>query len=334
MRLYICMHNVFCVALFAIVLLLVWQLSYATRLLDRIVEYRTMQQDEDREDGESSDPMSLPVGVRLLRDVPYGADEKQRMDIYLPSQAVGAPVIFMVHGGAWRLGDKAAKSVVENKIARWVSRGFIFISINYRMLPKTAPAAQAEDVALALATAQAQAVSWGGDPAKFILMGHSAGAHLVALLAASPDKAYRLGAEPWLGSILLDSAALDVVEIMGAKHALFYDNAFGDQAAHWKTVSPYYLLSATAAPFLLVCSTLRSDSCPQAVRFASRATALNVRAEILRQDLSHKDINRLLGVAGGYTDAVESFMASLDESARQLLTDFKDASDTSLLFAS
>ena len=67
--------------------------------------------------------LALPAGVRLLRDVAYGSDREQRMDVYLPPpaklQAESAPVILMVHGGAWRVGDKAHRPVIENKVARW-----------------------------------------------------------------------------------------------------------------------------------------------------------------------------------------------------------------------
>jgi acetyl esterase/lipase len=225
----------------------------------------------------------------------------------------------MVHGGAWRLGDKGASAVVENKVARWVPRGFIFISANYRLLPETAPVEQAQDIAGALATAQGKAASWGGDPAKFIVMGHSAGAHLVALLAASPAKASNLGVRPWLGTVLLDSAALDVVRIMETRHFRFYDRAFGGDPAYWRAASPFHALSESAAPFLAVCSSRRSDSCPQASGFVAKAKSLNVRASVLEQDLSHKDINQRLGAEGRYTDAVESFMGALDESVLRAL---------------
>ena len=140
--------------------------------------------------------------VTILRNVRYGNADLQTMDVYLPRKPqTGMPVIFMVHGGAWRFGDKTARSVVLNKVARWVPRGFILVSVNYRMLPTARLLQQAEDVARALATAQAKAASRGGDPAKFILMGHSAGAHLVALLDADPALAYKAGARPWLGVV-------------------------------------------------------------------------------------------------------------------------------------
>ena len=310
---------------FSIALLLLWQPSHAGPIRDYIAAHRAARQVEDAGDSEPSGSASLPGGTRVVRDVPYGKDDLQRMDVYLPPQAENAPVIFMVHGGGWRRGDKGAESVVENKMTRWVPKGFIFISTNYRMLPKTAPVEQAQDIASALAFAQGKAASWGGDPAKFIIMGHSAGAHLVALLVASPAMALKAGVHPWLGTLSLDSAALDVVQTMEAKHYRLYDKAFGSDPAYWKAASPYHALTETATPFLAVCSTRRSDSCPQATRFAAKATSLKVRASVLEQDLSHKDINQNLGMEGRYTDAVETFMGTLDESVRRALNNHPGA---------
>jgi arylformamidase len=257
--------------------------------------------------------------ARLLKDIAYGPDERQRMDIYLPRQPAGAPVIFMVHGGAWRLGDKAAQSVVDNKVGRWVSKGLIFISANYRMLPHTGPVEQAQDVARALAMAQSQAATWGGDPVKFILMGHSAGAHLVALLAASPQRFLALGVRPWLGSVMLDSAALDVVTLMGPPHARLYDQAFGRDPTYWRAASPWHALSSEATTMLVVCSSRRDDSCSQAESFVARAVSLGAKATVLAQDLSHRDINMRLGLEGAYTETVEAFMAGLDKTIARML---------------
>src|SRR6185295_4587727 len=129
---------------------------------------------------------SLPPGVTVERDVSYGTFPRQRMDVYLPTGTRTGAVIVMVHGGAWRIGDKSMPQMVGNKVARWVPRGDVFVSINYRMLPQADPLTQADDVARALAAVQARAASWGADPRRVILMGHSAGAHLVALLSARP----------------------------------------------------------------------------------------------------------------------------------------------------
>lgn len=284
------------------------QAALAGPLLDKIKE-RHAARDADRA---VETPLELPAGASLIKDLPYGPGPRERMDVYLPKQANKAPVIFMVHGGAWRTGDKAAQQVVANKVMRWVSQGFILVSSNYPLLPDAKPLQQAEAVARALATAQAKAPSWGGSADHFILMGHSAGAHLVALLAASPTLAAAQNAKPWLGTVALDSAALDVETIMQARHMRFYDQAFGDDPTYWQQTSPNYVLATGTAPLLAVCSTLRKVACEQAELFAGHATSLNVSVSLLKLNNTHKEINQLLGTPGTYTDTVERFMASLD----------------------
>lgn len=242
----------------------------------------------------------------IERDVAYGSDEDQRFDVYAPLGASGVPVIFMVHGGGWARGDKAAARVVDNKVAHWLPRGFAIVAVNYRMLPKIDPIEQASDVARALAAAQRQATRWGGDPHKFILMGHSAGAHLIALLAARPGLAASQGVQPWLGAVLLDSGALDVPEIMNGRHPGLYDRAFGSDPAYWQASSPFHQLSRGGPPLLLVCSIRRFDACPQAERFVAKAGSFGTRAEVLRLDLSHGEINSQLGAAPDYTAAVDA----------------------------
>ncbi|GBG15789.1 esterase [Novimethylophilus kurashikiensis] len=260
----------------------------------------------------SSATVALPSGSKVLKDLSYGGDPLQRMDVYLPSQAIDAPVILMIHGGGWRRGDKAMATVVENKVRHWLPQGFIFVSANYRLLPQADPLKQGEDVARALAEVQSRAKQWGGDPHKVILMGHSAGAHLVALLTASPDLAYAQGAKPWLGTVSLDSAAIDVVDVMKGRHYRLYDPAFGNDEDYWKAASPMQQLSSKSRPLLLVCSSIRSDHpCDASRRYVERASTIGVRAELLAQPLSHKAINQDLGLQGDYTEAVEQFMEKL-----------------------
>ena len=263
---------------------------------------------------------ALPPGVRAIRDVAYGADAQERFDVYLPGQpAHGAPAIFLVHGGAWAFGDKASARFVENKVARWVPRGFIVISADYPLVPAATPLQQARDLGLALATAQRMAAAWGGDRRRFILMGHSAGAHLLSLISAAPSLALERGATPWLGTVALDSAAYDVAEIMQGRHLPLYDAAFGSDPAGWTVASPYQRLDARIAPFLAVCSSRRMDSCPQAQRFVARAVGLGARARVQPEDLSHEEINERLGLPSDYTAAVEAFMRSLDPAVAQRL---------------
>ena len=251
------------------------------------------------------------AGAQVLRDVAYGSDPRQRFDVYVPRRAHDAPVVFMVHGGGWRNGDKAMDNVVDNKVSRWVPRGVIVVSANYRMLPDADPLVQARDVAAALAAAQRKVATLGGNPDRFVLMGHSAGGHLVALLAAAPQIARDAGARPWLGTVLLDAGTVDVVAKMRQRHLPLFDTAFGDDPRFWASVSPMQRLHARPAPILAVCSSQRQDSCPPNRRFVDRVRSLGGRAELLPQALSHRDINVQLGEENAYTQAVEEFLRSL-----------------------
>ncbi len=247
---------------------------------------------------------------RVLRDVPYGADARQKFDVYLPARPTG-PVILMVHGGAWAVGDKAAPGVVKNKVRHWVDDlGYVLVSANYRMLPAAQPVEQAADVARALAAVQKQAPQWGADPKRLVLMGHSAGAHLAMLLHASPKMVADAGAQRWRVTVSLDSAAMDVEQLMRAPHARLYDRAFGKDPAYWQAASPYHHVSAPGAPALLmICSKLRDDDpCAQALHFEKKAAHFGHVITIWGRDLNHADINAQLGAPGMYTDLVTNWL--------------------------
>lgn len=273
--------------------------------------------------GEPEAQLKATGQMLILRDVPYGGNKLQRFDVYAPKDAANAPVIFMVHGGGWKRGSKSARSVVQAKVTRWVPKGFVVVSTNYRMLPTLNPQEQAWDVAQALAKAQSMASGWGADRQKFILMGHSAGAHLVSLIHASPVLATGRGASPWLGTVSLDSAALDVVAMMERRHLPLYDRAFGRDPGFWHATSPQHQMGKGMAPLLAVCAAERPDTpCEQAERFRDKAQELGNRVAVLPVKLSHREINLHLGDLGphaAYTEAVEQFMASLDADVAQRL---------------
>jgi acetyl esterase/lipase len=261
---------------------------------------------------------ALPPGTKVARNVAYGTHRLQSMDVYVADGTVApAPVIVMVHGGGWMIGDKASPGIVGAKATRWLPRGFVFVSVNYRMLPDFPVATQADDVAAAIAHVRRRAAAWGGDPARIVVMGHSAGAHLVALVSADPPR-WRLS--PWLGTVALDGAGLDVEAMMGKRHYRLYDRVFGADPAAWAAVSPAAALRAGGVPVLAVCSRVRPDNpCAQSDSFAAKARAVGVRAEVHPEGLDHAGINRELGKDGGYTRAVERFLSSLDPAlARRL----------------
>ncbi len=253
----------------------------------------------------------LPAGARVERDFAYGPDPAQRLDVYLPSDGASGAIVVLVHGGAWTVGDKASSDVVDAKLAHWLPAGIVVASVNYRMLPLAGPLDQASDVARAIAAIQARAASWGADPARVVVVGHSTGAHLTGLLAADPALREADGAPPWLAAILLDSAALDAVELMRAPHPPVYDQAFGTDPAAWPQLSPLHRLQVPPVPLLLVCSEARPRSVRAAQRLAAAVTTLEGRAEVHEVALSHAEINASLGLDPAYTQRVDAFLKSV-----------------------
>ncbi|HWU62200.1 MAG TPA: alpha/beta hydrolase fold domain-containing protein [Ensifer sp.] len=247
----------------------------------------------------------------VRRNLAYGADPAQKLDVYVPAAASKAPVIVMMHGGAWALGSKSAQSVVDAKAAHWLPRGYVFVSVETRLLPAANPLEQAHDLAAALAYVRKHAAEWGGDGGRIVLMGHSAGAHLAALLEADPSLGGKSAPQPVLGTVSLDSAAYDVTQIMSGRHMGLYDRAFGSDPAFWRAASPSLQVRGKPAPALLVCSSRRRESCDQAAGFAAILKRAGARATVLPQNLSHMDINAELGKDGAYTAAVDKFLASL-----------------------
>lgn len=287
--------------------------SLVERLRQRMAARRgSLDDGSDSDTAEAEGSFRLPPGATIERDVSYGADPAQRLDVYYPAGASGAPVILYVHGGGWRRGDKAMPQMVRNKVPHWVGKGMVFVSTNYRMLPAANVLEQAQDVGRALAFVQSRAGGWGGDSARVIVMGHSAGAHLASLMTADASLVRRHGVQRWLATVAIDSAAFNMETIMQRPHYRFYDPVFGTDPSFWREASPTYRLKAEpAAPMLLVCSSQREDSGPPAREFAAKATAFGGHVTVLSIDLNHMQINDLLGVRGGYTEAVDAFLKSV-----------------------
>lgn len=259
------------------------------------------------------------ASTNIIGNIAYGPDPKQKFDVYLPNRPHNAPIIMMIHGGGWKGGDKTNKHVIQNKISRWVSKGFVFVSLNYRLLPRANPLEQIRDIARALAKVQLMARNWNAAPHQIIVMGHSSGAHLAALLAASPALVLAHGAKPWLATIVIDTAAFDIPDIMNGPHHRLYDNAFGNNRQFWKLVSPIHNMKTPPAPLLIICSTLRRKVCPRSKAFVKKSKELGGRVNLLRISKSHRELNSDLGLPGSYTQQVERFMTSLSLNIATLL---------------
>ena len=124
-------------------------------------------------------------GVELLRDIPYhdtGRDE-HLLDIYRPASGDGPwPIVFYTHGGGFRILSKDTHWVMALSFAR---HGFMVVSINYRLAPRHRFPAAIEDASTALAWVGANIARYGGDPARLVLAGESAGANLATALAVA-----------------------------------------------------------------------------------------------------------------------------------------------------
>lgn len=134
-------------------------------------------------------PAQTSPGVEVRADISYTeglpADAaKHKLDLYLPQGKTSFPVLVFVHGGSWRTGDRAAYVALGDRFAR---AGIGVAIPSYRLMPQNPHPAQIEDVAAAFAWVYRNIAQYGGDPTKIYASGHSAGAHLVALLALDEE---------------------------------------------------------------------------------------------------------------------------------------------------
>lgn len=118
-------------------------------------------------------------GIETVRDLRYGTGPRHRLDVYTPRGAHGAPVVVFFYGGGWVEGDKAQYGFVARALA---ARGIVTIIPDYRLYPETRFPGFIEDAAVATRWAHDHARSFGGDPRRLVVMGHSAGAYLAAML--------------------------------------------------------------------------------------------------------------------------------------------------------
>ncbi|ACK50966.1 esterase/lipase/thioesterase family protein [Methylocella silvestris BL2] len=135
-------------------------------------------------------------------DVAYGVEPRHRLDVYAPAAASSAPVVIFLHGGGWETGAKEDDRFVMGGL---VGRGFVAITLNYGLYPAVRYPVFLEDAAMAVAWAKDHARGFGGDPARVVLLGHSAGAYIAAMLSLDVR---------WLGGVGLDPAS-DIAAAIG-----------------------------------------------------------------------------------------------------------------------
>ena len=249
-----------------------------------------------------------PANAKVVRDVIYadapGLDPGDvRADVYIPDDADNAPVILMMHGGAWTFGNKL--SALGMFQARYFNdQGFVFIAVNYRLSPAHPFPAQQQDTAAAIAYFHEHATEFGGDPNSIFLMGHSAGAHMAALTAIDPDYLDAFDLTPGVikGVVAMDSAAYNMART-GSDGDIpeFYHSTFtSDDPDVWTAASPTLLVEETTdtPPFLLLYVN-RAVAPSRAKELAEALNSAGHKAEArLVKNRDHKSLNDRLGAKG------------------------------------
>jgi acetyl esterase/lipase len=256
----------------------------------------------------------LPPGMAELS---YGSDPLQRLDLVAPPGNQRPPLVLFVHGGGWSIGDKRGAEAA--KAEHFLGRGLAFASVNYRLVPKASVEEQAADIAGAIAFLRANAARSNYDGNRIVLMGHSAGAHLAALVGTDPRYLGAAGVPMGAikGVVLLDGAGYDIARQMtqpGNPVAAMYDAAFGPDIARQRALSPtFHAAAPNAANWLILPVASRADSTAQSQALAAALAAAGSRATVTPvPDSSHRKLNRGLGSDGDFATAeVDKFLAWL-----------------------
>ena len=123
-------------------------------------------------------------------DIAYGGGERQRLDVYTPRNAKNRPIIVFWYGGGWEDGKKSQYRFVGAALA---DAGYVAVLPDYRLYPEVKFPAFVQDGAAAMAWVVSHAGEIGGDPGRIFVAGHSAGAHLAAMLAYDRSQLERVG---------------------------------------------------------------------------------------------------------------------------------------------
>jgi acetyl esterase/lipase len=263
-------------------------------------------------------PVLLAVSVlsgsqtqEVKRTFPYAdpAHERQVLDVYSRQNAKNLPVIFWIHGGGWQTGDK---SNVYGKPKVFLDRGFVFVSTNYRLLPKVDMATIVRDVAKSVRWVHDHIAEHGGDPKRLFIMGHSAGAQLAALLCTDDRylKAEGLSLAVVKGCVPVDGDTYDVPAIIETAetrlrvhglppHKFPHRVKFGNDPVKHRDFSAVTHVARDKGipPFLLLHVAEHPDTSAQAQRLGNVLKGAGVPVTVFgARDTTHGKINADLGL--------------------------------------
>lgn len=229
------------------------------------------------------------------RDVPYGPDPVANLlDVWRdPRTPPGAPVLVQIHGGAWSSGSKAADA--HPLMAHMVARGWVCVSVDYRLGPSERWPAQIVDIKRALAWTRAHVADHGGDPGRIAITGGSSGAHLAALAALTPG-AWQPGFADADTSVAAAVCLYGIYDLTSDDGSGTLDELLAetmmptalDEDAHpYVAASPSARVHAGAPPFMVLHGTGDAIVVPaQSRAFVARLRAVS-RAPVVHAELAH-----------------------------------------------
>lgn len=245
----------------------------------------------------------------VTREIPYAtAHERQVLDVYAPAGARNLPVVFWIHGGGWQAGHKG---LVALKPKAFNDSGFVFVSINHRLLPTVAMEAVTSDVATALGWVHKNIAAHGGDPNRLLVMGHSSGGQLAALMCVDDRFATAQGYTLKMikGCVPVDAdtfdipAIIEMAETRARMHHLpmptfGHRQKFGNDPAKHRDFSAVTQVAKDKGipPFLIVHIAENPDTGAQARRMAAVLQAAGISAKVVTgRETTHAQVNDNLG---------------------------------------
>ena len=181
--------------------------------------------------------------------------EVAELDVIAPRGATGAPAVMYVHGGAWSRGERGNDAGTVERLAR---AGYVAVNVDYRLVPDGTFPAAVHDVACALAYVQAEADTLGVDRTRIAVMGHSAGAHLISLVAvaaeleALQDPGCPSGRAAPPAAAVSVAGPMDLRTLGGDPTAAFVGVSLADDPATWALASPIAQVASGEPPFLFI----------------------------------------------------------------------------------
>jgi acetyl esterase/lipase len=240
---------------------------------------------------------------KIRKDIPYAdpPNKRQMLDVYSPADAKDLPIIVWIHGGGWKAGDKAG---MQKKPQAFNEKRFVFVSTTYRFVPEVTVKQMTGDCAKAIRWAHDHAKEIGGDPNRIIVMGHSAGAHLAALVCTDESylKAEGLDLSILKGCVPVDVSVYDIPKRLkesGSVAPATFTAIFGDKEETQKDLSPaaHVAEGKHIPPFLLLHVASRPETKAQAEWFASNLKAAGISAKVYgAENKTHGTINSELGL--------------------------------------